>query len=115
MTTPEPLLAARAAVLHDLTSRGLAEAAYVDVLDQVISQRTWWLHEWPDGAAYVTGQVAQDLQERLHDEVGVRWPRCAACDDLDEHELRIAPELGEDPQWTCERGGFKVAAVGALS
>ncbi len=114
MTTPEPLLTARAVVLRDMTSRGLAEAEYVDLLDEIVVQRTWWLQQWPDGEAFVAGQVAQDMQERLLDGPRIRWPRCTACDDLDEHELRVVPELGADPRWACERGGFVVAELGAL-
>jgi hypothetical protein len=30
------------------------------------------------------------------------------------HELRVTPDLGEDPHWVCEEGGVVVAPVGAL-
>ena len=31
------------------------------------------------------------------------------------HELRVAPDLGEDPHWVCEEDGTVVASVGHLS
>ena len=31
------------------------------------------------------------------------------------HELRVTPDLGEDPHWVCEEGGVVVAPVGALT
>jgi len=35
-------------------------------------------------------------------------------DEPSPHELRVAPDLGEDPHWVCEEGGVVVAPVGAL-
>ncbi|MDX6211550.1 MAG: hypothetical protein QOF82_637, partial [Frankiales bacterium] len=71
-----------------------------------------------EGAVYVTCLVAQDVQEALLDQVG-RWPLCALPhdaedDEPDTHELRVAPDLGEDPHWVCEAGGVVVAPVGGL-
>jgi hypothetical protein len=54
------------------------------------------------------------VQDRLVDS-GLRWPRCTACDDLNDHELRIEPELGPDPHWVCERAGISVSALGHLT
>ncbi|HEU0213061.1 MAG TPA: hypothetical protein VFR13_03170 [Jiangellaceae bacterium] len=110
----DPLLEARARVLHDLGARGLDSAAAVDVLEDVVTERRWWVGEWPDGASYVAGQVAQDVQDRLLDGQISRWPRCTACDDTDPHELHIEPELGQDPRWLCEKSGIVVAALGEL-
>ena len=117
------LLQARARVLHDLAAHGLDTAAVVSVVDEVVTARQWWVDEWPDGAPFVTCLVAQDVQEALLDRVG-RWPVCTAAhpaedtdpDDDDDapHELRVAPDLGEDPHWVCEVGGVVVAPIGAL-
>ena len=113
----DALLQARARVLHDLTVCGLDTAATVSVVDEVVTARQWWVDEWPDGAAFVTCLVAQDVQEALLDQVG-RWPLCSLVHDPDDepsvHELRVAPDLGEDPHWVCEEGGVVGAPVGAL-
>ena len=53
----------------------------------------------------------------LLEQVG-RWPLCTATHDPEdepaEHELRVSPDLGEDPHWVCEEVGVVVAPVGAL-
>ena len=109
----DPLLDARAMVLADLRARGLDTAAYVDVVDEVLRERRWWVDQWPEGAAYVAGQVAQDVQDRLQDGA-VPWPRCTACDEEEQHALHIEPDLGPDPVWTCGRVGV-VAPLGGLA
>jgi hypothetical protein len=113
----DALLEARARVLHDLAACGLDTAATVSVVDEVLTARRWWVDEWPDGAVFVTCLVAQDVQEALLDQVG-RWPVCSLPHDVDDeplaHELRVTPDLGEDPHWVCEEGGVVVAPVGAL-
>ncbi|MGZ4616650.1 MAG: hypothetical protein ACXV4A_13945 [Actinomycetes bacterium] len=110
------LLAARALVLHDLAARGLDSAQTVSIVDEVLIQRRWWVEQWPDGAAYVACLVAQDVQEALLETVG-RWPLCRGHhedEDAEPHELRVTPDLGEDPHWVCEEAGTVVARVGAL-
>lgn len=114
MTVDDALLAARAVVLHDLNTRGADSAPAVDILDQAITERRWWVEQWPDGAGYVAGQVAQDVQDQLLDGGLGRWPRCTACDETAPHELRIVPELGPDPHWVCEKAGMTVAPLGSL-
>jgi hypothetical protein len=112
----DALLQARARVLHDLAARDLDNAATVSVVDQVLTARRWWVDQWPDGAQFVACLVAQDVQEALLDSTG-RWPSCRAHhtdDDVPEHELRVTPDLGEDPHWMCEESGVVVARVGAL-
>jgi hypothetical protein len=110
------LLAARALVLHDLMACGMDSARTVSIVDDVLTERRWWVDQWPDGAAYVACLVAQDVQEALLEEVG-RWPLCGLSHDEDDrpHELRVAPDLGEDPHWVCEEQGQIVAPVGALT
>lgn len=110
----EALLAARAMVLHDLNMAGQDAPACVDVLDAVVAERRWWVEQWPDGAPFVAGQITQDVQERMLDAGLGRWPLCRSCDDTEVHELNVAPELGTDPQWVCERAGIEVAVVGEL-
>jgi hypothetical protein len=109
------LLAARALVLHDLVACGMDSARTVSIVDDVLTERRWWVDQWPDGAVYVACLVAQDVQEALLEEVGP-WPLCGLAHDEDDrpHELRVAPDLGEDPHWVCEEGGRIVAPVGAL-
>ncbi|PSK98290.1 hypothetical protein CLV30_12076 [Haloactinopolyspora alba] len=108
------MLAARALVLHDLSAHQLDVPSAVDVLDAAVSERRWWVEQWPDGAQFVAGQLAQDVQDRLLDAGLGRWPRCTSCDETAVHELRIEPELGADPHWVCEKAGISVAALGAL-
>jgi hypothetical protein len=110
------LLAARALVLHDLVACGMDSARTVSIVDDVLIERRWWVDQWPDGAAYVACLVAQDVQEALLEEVGP-WPLCGLShdDDGEPHELRVAPDLGEDPHWVCEERGCVVAPVGSLT
>ena len=88
----------------------------VSLVDEVLVQRRWWAEQWPEGTAYVEGLVAQDVQEALADQVG-RWPLCRETHDDGEaeaHELRVSPDLGEDPHWVCEEAGVVIAPVGHL-
>lgn len=112
--TTDVLLTARAQVLHDLQARGADSAATVDVLEDAITERRWWVQQWPDGEQYVAGQLAQDVQDRLLDRGLARWPRCVDCPSGEPHELRIEPDLGPDPSWICEESGLTVAALGSL-
>ncbi len=113
MTTHDPLLHARALVLSDLGAQGLIDAHTVSVVEDCVAQRRWWLSQWQQGAAFVNGLVAQDVQDALFDE-SRRWPLCVGCADPLEHSLSIEPELGPDPHWVCSASGAKVAALGGL-
>jgi hypothetical protein len=116
-TVTDALLQARARVVHDLAACGMDTGACVSVVDDAVSSRRWWADEWPQGAQFLTCLVAQDVQEALLEPVG-RWPLCTAGhtdeDDVLEHELRVTPDLGEDPHWVCEESGVVVARVGDL-
>jgi len=106
--------AARALVLHDLESTRVADASVVSLLEDAVVTRSWWVDQWPDGAAYVAGLVAQDVQDALLERVG-RWPLCSKCDGEDPHAVYIHPELGgPDPVWVCEESGATVAPLGGL-
>ncbi|CAG7639883.1 hypothetical protein [Actinacidiphila bryophytorum] len=105
------LHAARALVLADLTARDVAGPAVVSLVEDAVAQRRWWLDQWPDGAAYVPGLVAQDVQDALLSAYG-RWPLCPLCEDP--HALDVEPELGPDPHWVCSARAEVVAPVGAL-
>jgi hypothetical protein len=98
--TDDPLLAARARTLHDLAVRGLADAIGVSLLEEAVSQRRWWLAQWEQGAQFVAGLVAQDVQDQLFD-AGV-------------HSLLLEPELDPDPHWVCGESGIEVATLGQL-
>lgn len=114
MAHPDPLLDARALVLHDLEVTGVADASTVSHLEAAVTTRRWWCSQWEEGRAYVAGLVAQDVQDALLDSVG-RWPLCRECADDDLHSLYIHPELGgPDPVWVCEHSGRTVAALGEL-
>ncbi len=113
MTSADPLFAARALVLADLAARGLVDAHTVSVVEDCVAQRRWWLDHWDQGAEFVVGLVAQDVQDRLFDE-SQQWPVCAGCLDPTEHSMTIEPELGPDPHWVCSHSGSVVAALGAL-
>ncbi len=108
------ILAARGRVLADLEARRQATPWAVSALEDACSSRTWWADQWPAGAVYVAGLVAQDVQDALLDNVG-RWPLCLGCEDLPEHALHIQPDLGgPDPHWVCEETGTVAAALGTL-
>lgn len=111
---PDALMAARALVLHDLEVTGMADVENVSTLEAAVSTRRWWAEQWAEGAVYVAGLVAQDVQDALLESVG-RWPLCRACDQTDPHALYIHPELGgPDPTWVCETSGIAVARLGCL-
>ncbi|QFQ98307.1 hypothetical protein F9278_21315 [Streptomyces phaeolivaceus] len=109
----QALHGARALVLADLVSGEVAEADVVSMVEESVVQRRWWVEQWPDGAAYVAGLVAQDVQDALLERYG-RWPLCPVCGADDPHALDVEPELGPDPQWVCHKAGVRVAALGAL-
>ena len=67
---------ARALVLADLAADGVADAAVVSLVEDAVAQRRWWVEQWPDGAEFVAGLVAQDVQDALFERHG-RWPVCA--------------------------------------
>lgn len=106
-------MTARALVLHDLQATGVADAAVVSLLEDAVSQRAWWVDQWPEGRAYVVGLVAQDVQDALLETSG-RWPLCPLCDQAT-HALYVDPDLGgPDPHWVCEEAGAVIAAIGSL-
>ncbi|MFC7493377.1 MULTISPECIES: hypothetical protein [unclassified Nocardioides] len=109
------LFDARARVLSDLEARNHATPAAVSALEDAVAQRKWWAEQWPEGAQYVAGLVAQDVQDALFETVG-RWPLCRDCgDDAPVHALYIQPDLGgPDPVWVCEESGDVVAPLGDL-
>jgi hypothetical protein len=105
---------ARARVLADLTARDVCDAAVVSLVEDAVVHRRWWVEQWPDGAEYLPGLVAQDVQDALLEAYG-RWPLCAAhAAQGDPHALSVEPELGPDPHWVCGKEGAVVAAVGEL-
>jgi hypothetical protein len=105
------LHAARALVLADLTASDVADPVIVSLVEDAVANRRWWVEQWPDGAAFVAGLVAQDVQDALLERYG-RWPLCPVC--ADPHALAVEPELGPDPHWVCETAGTVVAPVGKL-
>jgi hypothetical protein len=109
----QALHAARALVLADLVAGRVAEADVVSLVEQSVVQRRWWVEQWPEGAQYVAGLVAQDVQDALLERYG-RWPLCPVCGTGDPHALQVDPELGADPHWVCSEAGVKVAALGSL-
>ncbi|WP_246416467.1 hypothetical protein [Nocardioides luti] len=109
------LFDARARVLADLQARHHATPEAVSLLEDAVSDRKWWAEQWPEGAVYVAGLVAQDVQDALFESVG-RWPICLTCGDAPQHALHIHPDLGgPDPMWVCEEKGEPVAPLGRLS
>jgi len=109
----QALHTARALVLADLTADEVAEADVVSLVEQSVADRRWWVEQWPEGATYVAGLVAQDVQDALLDRHG-RWPLCPVCGSGEPHALDVEPELGPDPHWVCHKAGVKVAPVGSL-
>lgn len=119
--TEEAIHRGRAAVLADLTADGVAGPEEVSLLEQAVSHRRWWSEQWPSGAVFVPGLLAQDMQDALLSTRG-RWPLCPLCAEavggadgvVDPHALDVEPELGEDPHWVCPVTGVAVAPVGRL-
>ncbi|MFE5188747.1 hypothetical protein [Streptomyces sp. NPDC056628] len=109
----QALHTARALVIADLAAGEVAEADVVSLVEESVVERRWWVEQWPDGAAYVAGLVAQDVQDALLDRHG-RWPLCPVCAVGEPHALDVEPELGPDPHWVCHKAGVKVAPVGLL-
>jgi len=108
------LLAARAALVRDLQASGSADSTSVSIVEAAVADRRWWVEEWPEGAPYLAGQIAQDVQDALLPVIG-RWPVCPLHeDDAEPHELRISPDLGSDPYWHCEDHEISLAPLGAL-
>jgi hypothetical protein len=108
------VIQARAQVLHDLESTGVADPASVSALETALVDRGWWLQQWPEGQDFVVGLVAQDVQDALLEANG-RWPLCRACDLVEPHALYVHPDLGGPaPTWVCEHSGIEVAPVGGL-
>lgn len=114
MLTDDPLMEARALVLRDLEATGSATPQAVSMLEESVSSRRWWVSHWAEGAAYVVGLVATDVQDAMLDAT-LRWPICPVCDDDVAHTLHIEPELGDDPHWVCGESAAVVAAVGELT
>lgn len=104
------LLRARALVLHDIMACGADVPGIVDVLDEAVHDREWWVRSWPQGSDFLAGQVAQDVQDRLVDTEG-RWPPCPVHSD---EALQLEPPLGADSRWVCGQGCGEVAALGGL-
>ncbi|GAA3880878.1 hypothetical protein GCM10022227_43100 [Streptomyces sedi] len=112
--TEEAIHRGRAAVLADLAADGAAGPEEVSLLEQAVSHRRWWSEQWPAGAVFVPGLLAQDMCDALL-ETGGRWPLCPRCATEDPHALGVEPELGEDPHWVCPVTGVAVAPVGQLA
>jgi hypothetical protein len=114
VTSEDVVMRARALVLHDMESTGVADAATVSALETALADRGWWVDQWAEGRAFVVGLVAQDVQDAMLETNG-RWPLCRACDHLEPHALYVHPDLGgPDPTWCCEHAGIEVAPVGGL-
>lgn len=109
----QALHVARALVLADLAAGRVSAADVVSMVEDSVAQRRWWVEQWPRGAEFVTGLVAQDVQDALLETYG-RWPLCPVCGSGDPHALEVEPELGADPHWVCHKAGVRVSAVGAL-
>jgi len=104
------LLRARALVLHDIVACRADVPGIVDVLDAAVHEREWWVRKWPEGAQYLAGQVAQDVQDHLVDTEG-RWPPCPL---HAEEALQLEPPMDADPRWICGLGCGEIAALGTL-
>ncbi|WP_246005034.1 hypothetical protein [Nocardioides marmorisolisilvae] len=114
MTPDNPIMTARALVLHDLEVTGVADADAVSLLEDAVAQRAWWLEQWPAGQDFIVGLVAQDVQDGLLERAG-RWPVCPTCEDAT-HALYVEPDLGgPNPTWVCEEAGIEIAPIGRLS
>lgn len=115
MELEQTLHRARALVLADLSAADVARADVVSLVEDAVTHRRWWVEQWPDGAEFVAGLVAQDVQDALLERYG-RWPLCPVCvGEGDPHALEVEPELGPDPRWVCAKTTVEVARVGSLA
>ena len=64
------LFEARSRVLADLEARQQATPVAVSALEEAVSARSWWAEQWPEGAQYVAGLIAQDVQDALFESTG---------------------------------------------
>ncbi|WP_328905092.1 hypothetical protein OG230_20055 [Streptomyces sp. NBC_00234] len=110
----QALHTARALVMADLVAGDVAEAEIVSLVEDAVTHRRWWVEQWPEGADFVVGLIAQDVQDALLEKYG-RWPLCPVCVEEGPHALDVEPELGPDPHWVCTKATVQVAAVGGLS
>lgn len=110
----QALHTARALVLADLEAGKVAEADVVSLVEEAVSHRRWWVEQWPEGVGFVSGLVAQDVQDALLERYG-RWPLCPVCAGPEPHALEVEPALGEDPHWVCSETTTSVCRVGALN
>ena len=110
----QELHAARARVMDDLVAGDVADAEIVSLVEDAVTHRRWWVQQWPEGAAFVTGLIAQDVQDALLERYG-RWPLCPVCTEEGPHALEVEPELGTNPRWVCSKATVSVVPVGALS
>ncbi|MFH8756349.1 hypothetical protein [Streptomyces atroolivaceus] len=110
----QELHTARALVMADLVAGDVAEAGIVSMVEDAVTHRRWWVEQWPEGVAFVTGLVAQDVQDALLEQHG-RWPLCPVCTEGGPHALDVEPELGTDPHWVCTKAAVAVARVGSLA
>ncbi|AJT65074.1 hypothetical protein T261_3405 [Streptomyces lydicus] len=114
MELEQALHAARALVLADLVADEVADADIVSLVEDAVAHRRWWVEQWPAGAEFVAGLIAQDVQDALLERYG-RWPLCPVCTTSgDPHALDVEPELGPDPHWVCPKTAVAVARVGRL-
>lgn len=114
MELEQALHAARALVLADLVAGEVADAEIVSLVEDSVTHRRWWVEQWPQGAEFVAGLIAQDVQDALLERYG-RWPLCPVCTHGgDPHALDVEPELGPDPHWVCAKTAVSVARVGSL-
>ncbi|MFC5722532.1 hypothetical protein ACFP1Z_20395 [Streptomyces gamaensis] len=117
MELEQALHTARALVLADLMAGdddSAVEADVVSLVEDAVAHRRWWVEQWPEGAGFLAGLVAQDVQDALLERYG-RWPLCPVCTEGgDPHALEVEPELGPDPHWACTKQAVLVAPVGSL-
>lgn len=111
MDAAESLTLAASSLQSDLEHTGRWSERSRDALAAALAGRREWVAAWPQGADFVPGLVAQDLQESLHADVDRDWPTCPEHGD---HALFIEPDLGADPFWVCEVSGLPVAPIGGL-
>lgn len=113
-TPEEAVHRGRALVLADLAACEAAGPAEVSALETAMEHRRWWCAQWPQGAPFLPGLLAQDVQDALLDAHGAagRWPVCPFCED--HHALDLEPELSDAPHWVCGARGRTVAPLGGL-
>ena len=114
VTLETSMMRARALVLHDLESTGVADPASVSTLEAALAAGSGGCGS--GSRAATTSWAWSPRTSRTPCWRATAAGPCAGpATSLEPHALYIHPDLGgPDPTWVCEHAGIEVAPVGGL-